>query len=441
MSASAATAGSTTPRPDTALHALLRPLLPAAAKVAVAYSGGLDSTVLLHAAVQVAAGSGAELHALHVHHGLSPQADAWLCHAQACCGAWGVAFHAAHVAVTGTTGEGVEAEARRLRYDALTRLARHAGCARVLLAHHADDQAETVLLQALRGGGLAGLAGMPAAVQRHGVEWVRPWLSVPRAELVVYQQSAGLPHVNDDSNADPRYARNRLRHGPLAVLNAGFPGAAEALRQLAADAQEALEVLRERAEADLAEVQCADGLDVPRWSQLSRARRSGVVRLWLARCLARTPPRSLVERLLLQVAPGAPPRRWPAPGGRFVACYREVLTCAPGPALALPAAPPGAGDVELVEGAVSGIPRARLVALSWRPRSGGEQFQLHPGGVPRSLKKCFQAAGVPAWQRGAPLLYAGDTLLFVPALGADARYLQAEGDDLVSLRWVPRQAG
>jgi tRNA(Ile)-lysidine synthase len=451
MSACAATGASTTPRPDPALAAPLRPLLAAGRPTAVAYSGGRDSTALLQVARALAAEVGVPLHALHVHHGLSRDADAWQAHAAERCAAWGVRFHTTRVQVTAATGEGVEAEARRLRYAALASLARAAGCEQVLLAHHADDQAETLLLQALRGAGIAGLAAMPADSVREGLAWHRPWLAVRRSQLAQHLHDQGIDFVEDGSNADPRHARNRLRLGPLPALEAAFPGAVEALGQVAQHAQEALECLRALAEQDLAAVQLEAGavLDVARWAMLAPARRSLVLRTWLAERTGAPAPRRLVERLLAELRPGAPPGRWPGPGGGFVAAYRDRLRWAAGGEAAAPTGSPtgrllietAAGDRVEMRPAAAGVPLRRLTALSWRPRRGGEQFLLHPRGVPRSLKKCFQAAGVPAWQRDAPLLYAGEALLFVPALGLDARHLSDDGPDLMALCWVPRQAG
>lgn len=460
MNGCAATGASTTSRSErpgeSALEVPLRRLLADGQPVAVAYSAGLDSSVLIHAVARIARVMGSAVHALHVHHGLSPHADRWLAHGRARCVALGVDFHAARVELDAGTGEGVEAQARRLRYAALARLAREAGCGRVLLAHHQDDQAETVLLQALRGAGLDGLAAMPERLERAGLVWWRPWLRLPRAALSAYAAQHALAYVDDESNLDPRYARNRLRHQVLPLLAGGFPGAADALVQVATQAQEAKACLAELAALDLASLRLDGGLDLTRWHGLSMPRRSNALRAWLREVLGQPAPRSLVLRLMAQLRPGLAPRRWPAPQG-VVALYRDVLSWAPAAAVTAPkpldasAAPSGAvwriegpgwygapllGGGLLVElTAGQGVPLARLKHLHWHRRHGGEQFQRHAGGVPRSLKKVFQEAGVPAWARGGPLLYADGQLLLVPGLGVDARWLASSGERLVTLEW------
>src|SRR3954468_10368457 len=158
---------------------------PSRPRVAVAYSGGRDSTALLYATLQVARPLGVEVVALHVHHGLNIRAEAWLAHCKAQCEAWArdghsVVFSSRRIQEAPARGESVEAWARRQRYAALREMAIEHHASLVLLAHHRRDQAETFLLQALRGGGMAGLAGMPRQVEREGITWARPWLDQAR---------------------------------------------------------------------------------------------------------------------------------------------------------------------------------------------------------------------------------------------------------------------
>jgi tRNA(Ile)-lysidine synthase len=202
--------------------------------VAVACSGGRDSLALLHATAVAARGEGLDAVALHIHHGLLPEADAWFDHVESMCRRWAseglpVRFIGRRLTARPRRGESVEAWAREARYAALTDMAREAGAGLVLLGHHRKDQAETFLLQALRGAGVAGLSAMPACIERDGLVWQRPWLDVPRAHIEQYVQQCGLESVEDPSNTDPRFARNRLREAVWPALAAAFPDADVAL--------------------------------------------------------------------------------------------------------------------------------------------------------------------------------------------------------------------
>jgi tRNA(Ile)-lysidine synthase len=219
--------------------------------LAIAFSGGLDSAVLLDAACAVAGASNCI--ALHIHHGLSEHADAWLDHARDVAARSGAGFASGHVDLGDCAGQGVEAAARSARYAALFELCDRAGAATLLLGHHADDQAETFLLQALRGAGLRGLSAMPAeALSRHaGLRLLRPLLSLPRSVLLAYAQRRGLQWIDDESNDDPRFARNALRHRVLASLDEHFPAYREGLARSARHAAEAQRLLDEIAVQDI----------------------------------------------------------------------------------------------------------------------------------------------------------------------------------------------
>ena len=224
-------------------------------------------------------------------------------------------------------GESVEAWARQARYRALRQMALARGVDLVLLAHHRRDQAETFLLQALRGGGVAGLSAMPASIRREGVTWARPWLEMPREAIEAYVRRHRLAHIDDDSNADARFARNRLRLEVWPALEAAFPAAEASLAAAARWAQGAAAALAEGADADLAAV-CDEGsLDIASWRGLSPARQSNLLRAWLRRSTARVPPASLVERLLREV-PARGSMRWPIGAGELRS-YRGRLRYEP----------------------------------------------------------------------------------------------------------------
>jgi tRNA(Ile)-lysidine synthase len=428
---------------------------PHAGVFAVAYSGGRDSTALLHLSARQAQALGLHVLALHVHHGLSANADAWLAHCESQCQLWAAQglplnFQFRRLAGAPAAGQSVEAWAREGRYQALGEMAVQGGASLLLLAQHRRDQAETWLLQALRGAGAAGLAAMPARQTReHGLVWARPWLDQPREAVEAYLAEQGLSFIDDDSNADARYARNRLRLQVWPGLSAAFPGAEAALSQSAQWAQQALELQRELVAQDLPPLCSDQGLDVAGLLGLSPARASNALRAWLHQALGQAAPASLVQRLLAEL-PGRRVGAWPCGAGEL-RLYRERLALgasAPrelqgefGPLdlsrpgfHALPAAG-GGWWVEQAEEGEAALPASLLRAVLARSRQGGEQFQSQPRGVPRSLKKCFQAAAVPAWQRSGPLLFAGDRLLWVPGLGADARARAEAGAPGLKLRW------
>lgn len=211
--------------------------------IVVGYSGGIDSTVLLHATHVVARQKDISLSAVHVHHGLNSRADAW---ADACvrtCKAFAIPIDVSWVTVAPQRGEGVEAAARRLRREVM---ARHPANW-ILLAHHADDQAETLLHNLVRGTGLRGAAAMPERLGRV----LRPFLGFTRNELFAYANSNGLPWIEDDSNADCRYTRNYLRANILPALGTRFPRATEHLAAAAGRFGEASSLLDDLAQIDL----------------------------------------------------------------------------------------------------------------------------------------------------------------------------------------------
>ena len=480
-------AATTTP-PSIELEAAL-PLSGAEGRVAVACSGGRDSMALLHAAVRKAALTGADVVALHVHHGLSTQADAWLAHVQAHCAGWAaegqpVSFQSRRLDLAPGVGESVEALARAARYQALAEMAQEAGCDTVLLAHHRRDQAETFVLQALRGAGVAGLSAMAGASRRGGIRWLRPWLEQPREAIEGYVALHGVAFVDDDSNASPRFARNRLRLNVWPALEQAFGDAEQALAQAAAHQSDVLACMEDWLAIRLPDVTRAIttgpvgledqprlALDVRAWSAWEDGPRRELLRAWFRHVTGRVLPASWVQRLHVQ-ALGAAARRWPltlqalAPGQQpldgDVVLYRGLLSWRPretGPAFWPDAAdqearphrlriqgmgpvvlPAGWGEllVEPVEG--EGVPLAWLNDCELLPRRGGERFQVATGRPARSLKKQFQMLGVPAWAREGPLLWARGQLVFVPGLGMDARAWGQSGETQVRLSWRPAAA-
>lgn len=440
----------------------MKPALVAARPVvAVAYSGGRDSTALLHATAKAAHEQGVRVLALHVHHGLQAKADEWLAHCERQCAAWrrkGWPVELIHVrlALQPKKGESVEAVARKARYRALHEMATAHGASTVLLAHHRRDQAETFLLQALRGAGVTGLAGMPAAVVRDGVAWMRPWLDHPREAIEAYVRQHRLRYVDDDSNDDTRFARNRLRLAVWPTLAGAFPQAEAALADAGAWARDASACLTELAAHDLASVSAPAGLKLGAWQALGAPRARNALRAWYRQSAGEPLPASWVDRLWNEL-PQLRSAEWHLPHGSLRS-YRGVLSYS---AAVLPPAGAPAGQEETTLkilrrglyplpawGGVlhaepcksGGVPKALAKELRLARRTGGEQFQSGPARPPRSLKKQFQAAAVPAWARSGPLLYAREQLVFVPGLGIDARAAAPAGEPQWCLRWEPLTA-
>lgn len=318
-------------------------------RVAVAASGGRDSTALLHCTLSASRLLGVQVFALHVHHGLLPQADDWLAHVRSQARRWGAGFDSRRLAGRPAKGESVEAWARRGRYGALADMAVAAGCTLVLLAHHRRDQAETVLLQALRGAGAAGLAAMPRSARRDGLTWARPWLEQPREAVEAYVRRHRLRYVDDPGNEGTDYTRSRLRAQVWPVLAAAFPAAEAGLRHTAERAGDERALLDEVAAADLAAACEGPALRRDALCALSPARRRNLLRHWLRTTLPLPAPETLVRRLADEL-PATLHARWPAPAGEL-ALRRGRLVWHAGPP------PAGAGSAQHAGAAAAPGPR------------------------------------------------------------------------------------
>lgn len=251
-------------------------------RIGIAFSGGLDSTVLLHRLAQLSGGQGVELFALHVHHGLSPNADAWAAHCQRVCAALKVPLTLARVTVI-PADKGLEAAARSARMTAFADFFQTQQLDWLLLAQHRDDQAETVLFRLLRGAGSRGLAGMRQESLQNGVRLWRPLLAVSRAELRDWALAQGLNWIEDESNQDPRHARNWLRNEILPRLRQRFPALDAVLARTAAQLAEDTELLDALAQIDARTTCDAQGRIVTRLlATLPEPRARNLLRHWLA---------------------------------------------------------------------------------------------------------------------------------------------------------------
>ena len=448
------------------LAARLAPLCAAAGPVAlaVAASGGADSAALLHACAALArAEPRYRVRALHVNHGLQPAAAGLEAAARAAAAAAGLDVTVLEVAVAAADPAGLEAAARAARYAAL--FGALAPAEALLTAHHREDQAETLLLQLVRGAGLRGLAAMPAGVLRGSHALLRPLLEVPRAALLDYAREHGLTWFEDPMNADPRYDRAWLRSGLWPTLVARWPAAPLTLARAAAHLAEAQALLDEHAAEDLARVASGPALAVAPLLALSPARRAALLRYWLVRERGLRAPAArrlaLIERELLRArGANAPRMAWQgAELRRYAGCLYAFAPLPPAPwPRRLPLVAPGGagvapatlelgrlGRLELTRGVGEGIAATRCAgALELRARAGGERLQRTTGGSRHELKELLREARVPPWTRArVALVYADEELLAVVLPGAtwiEARAAAGPGEPGVAIRWCAAPA-
>ncbi|CAN7423011.1 tRNA lysidine(34) synthetase TilS [Pseudoduganella sp. LjRoot289] len=440
-------------------------------RIAIALSGGLDSSALLdmahaHAQRQAEQGVSIALHAFHVHHGLSPNADAWLAHCEQQCAALGVRFEARRVILENTGKTGTEAAARKSRYAALGAMCREHGVKLLLTAHHLDDQAETVLLQLLRGSGTAGLSGMEAAntapelLANPDLVMMRPLLPASRKQLEAYVAEHAVAHIEDESNDDPRYARNALRHTVMPALAQYFPGFQERFARSAQHAQSAQRLLTELAEQDLAAALDGECLIVSKLAALSTGRSFNLLRHWFGLRGLSMPSTAWLSEMLVQllearhdtqmlvVHPEVDVRRhrdrlYLTPKLPEIAGTREdEFDDSPGQefrwngetAMAFP----DYGGVLHIEPAEQGVDAAwlRLQYLTIEFRRGGERLKRAENRPTRALKYHYQTLGIPAWERPRlPVLKTPTQLLFAAGIGMDCHEIGQGGGERVVFRW------
>ncbi|SEO04312.1 tRNA(Ile)-lysidine synthase [Duganella sp. CF517] len=439
-------------------------------RIAIALSGGLDSSALLHLAHAYARAHGVALYAFHVHHGLSANADAWLAHCGQACAALGVTFEARRVELVRKEKTGTEEAARKSRYAALGALCREHGVQLLFTAHHQDDQAETVLLQLLRGSGTAGLSGMDAAnaapdlLANPDVVMVRPLLPASRKQLAAYVAEHGIAYVNDESNDDPRFARNALRHKVMPALAEAFPGFQERFARSAQHAQSAQRLLTELAQQDLALCLDGDCIVIAKLRTLSTDRSYNLLRYWFGTRDLRMPSAAWLSEMLTQLLeardgaqllvthPDCHVRRHrdrlhltpkladlegtredefdQTPGTSFAwTGETEMAFPAYGGVLHFDVAAAGAGlDPDWLRG--------QKLVIEFR--KGGERLKPAHNRPTRGLKYHYQALGIPAWERGRlPLVRADKQMLFAAGIGMDCNQLgdADEGAPRVTLRW------
>lgn len=408
----------------------------------IAFSGGLDSTVLLHLLVHLAkTESLPTLSAIHVHHGLQAAADAWPDHCQSVCDALGVPLQVVRVQVQ--PGASIERAARDARYAAFIEATQANEV--LMTAQHRDDQAETLLFRLLRGAGVRGLSGMPSERPLGRGHLLRPLLNITRAELEAYATEHQLSWIEDPSNQDHQFSRNYLRHQVFPVLTARWPQAVATMARSAAHLSEAQGLLDELAQIDLAHASTASdfdwlglpSLELALLEKLSDARQRNALSHWL-KPLTTLPDSDHWSgwenvrdatgdaRPLWRLAAGelhrAGGRLWWLSGGWLRTPPSPVSWAEPSVSLVLP----DNGVLTLTGQIPDGL-------LHIRYREGGEVMNL-PGRGHRDLKRLLNESGVPGFVRGRlPLLYRSEQLLAV----ANLRGLDGNAKDRWNLHWQP----
>ncbi len=425
--------------------------------IALAYSGGLDSSVLLALASRYCTDKQIPLYAFHIHHGLSPNADAWLAHCEQQAMAAGVKFVAQRVSLQDTDQHGIEQAARTARYEALATLCDTHHIALLLTAHHQDDQAETVLLQLLRGAGLPGLSGMALLHENHallnaGLALGRPLLAQSRLQLEELAQTLDISSINDESNTNTRYRRNAVRQLIAPVIETNFPGFASQVARSSSHVQAAQRLLDELGAMDLLACEQQGSLELAMLAGLSADRIDNLLRYWLHQQGLSSPSTAQLTQLrtqMLDASIEAHPLLHLA--GATLERKAGLLTINDTYRNAVPPTEPVTlrwnGEAEIVvpewqgklvfeTGSLQGFDRKLLEEgpLLLRPRSGSERIKLAANRPSRSLKNLYQESQISARERSwLPLLYVGETLVFGAGLGMDVE--QAEVGRGVGLRW------
>ncbi|MDT8428640.1 MAG: tRNA lysidine(34) synthetase TilS [Pseudomonadales bacterium] len=450
----------------------LRLQQPACRTLQIAYSGGLDSTVLLVAVQRLLAADKAlhaafHLQAIHVNHGLSPQASRWEQHCRSVCAQLGIALSSHQVELAIDSGDSVEEKARLARYRVFSEHLHEDEC--LLMAHHRDDQLETFFLRLQRGAGVDGLAGMPHTRKLGKSQLWRPLLNLRRQELQAYAQALSLQWIEDESNADLRFDRNYLRQQLLPRVKDRWPGYGESWQRSMNLLAEASELLAELAAEDIGRVEQekAVSLRVQALRTLSESRQRNLLRHWLLANAYPDPGWQVLCRVVKELIPAAETARtrinWQ---GWILQRYRELLIIRRELPLqstrqALPVIDftlagqnefallpegglwqeiklPDNGAVRLYKRLGQGLQMPRHSPLQLGYRQGGERCRL-VGRRTRTLKKILQDAAIPPWLRERqPLLLHDGEIVAIPGIGVVDGQQAGAGEEGLECSWSSR---
>lgn len=420
-------------------------------KLLIAYSGGLDSTVLLHALHQLQKELPMHLQAMHVHHGLSKHADSWASFCRKTCIDLDVSLNIFQVQIDQHSGLGIEAAARDARYQALFSEKVDYIC----LGHHQDDQAETMLLQLARGAGVRGLSGM--AQEDVTRRLIRPLFNLSRAELVHYAKQHQLQWIEDESNADTKFDRNFIRHEVMPTLQKKYPSISQTLARSASHMAQASELLDDLAVLDAETIidqsQQYGALRLNCLLALSSARQANLVRYWLSHNQIEMPSTALLAQILKQLQSERTDSaiKVKVANNLHVMRYKGFAFLVAEPKKLTPINLLWQGEEVVILPNLSrlffekkigeGIAYQRGgsdIKLRIKNRDGGERFLPNVGRPRRSLKTVMQSIAMPPWQREQlPLIFMDETLVIIPNVGVDA-HMKAESHELgLTVTWQP----
>lgn len=415
-------------------------------RVCVALSGGVDSVVLLHLFAQLRTDYPIILSAIHIHHGLSPNADHWAQTCRQLCTTLDIPLRICNISLERRTELGIEAAARHARYEQF----RQQGADYIALAHHRDDQAETVMLQLLRGAGVKGMAAMPVIRHQPGQPgYLRPLLDIDRSAILNWAKQRQLRWIEDESNRDSRYARNFLRHDILPLLTQRYPAWRATMARSAQNLAEAAELLDELAQLDAAQAIRARRISCTYLSVITPARARNLLRYFLAMHGLTMPSQIRLAEMLQQLAHAGADSHVAIDHDGYVLHrfqhYGYLVKKRTMPAsdsrwrwqgetqLALQ---PLGGILHFERGPAPGLDLAKLQDINIRVRLGGEMFRPDCRRPNRRLKDLWQAANIPPWERQrTPLIYSGNTLVHVPALGTACDWQAAADGPALHVIW------
>ena len=416
-------------------------------EILLGFSGGLDSCVLLHLLTSMQSQLHLKLKAIHVHHGISPYADDWLNFCKQKCKLLDIEFDAVKVKINKKGSLGIEGEARELRYEAIKKKQKDI----VALGHHQNDQAETLMLQLLRGSGLKGLAGMPEFDKKR--KFWRPMLNIKKELLEKYASENGIKYIKDESNEDINFDRNFIRKKVLPLIESRYPASIETISRSASNISEGYHLNKLLALDDSKNVMSDDGsyLLISDLNKLPNLRAINLIRWWLSFNGLLMPSKKNVEELFRQVKlikkdtslnlKISNDRSIRAFGNKlFIVSMKNNL-----PSYRFKWA--GQDEIELpnksklhfVKTKKGGLSLSKLGVntLDIKGRTGGEKLKPLPDQPSRSLKYLFQKADIPHWERDQfPLVYANEKLVAVPNLGVQFEYQSKIGEVGYQIKWL-----